>query len=205
MGPVAGMGNRKNVPPGIAFRQVSATPLYGMTASEPISFKHLSRDVSMPVTIVPARHDADRATCARLMCETDPWITLGRSYDRCLVAVSDAGRELYVALDGDAVAGFILITMKGQFPGYIASVCVAPAARGSGLGTTLVEFAEERIHRESPNVFLCVSSFNEGARRLYERLGFEYVGTLKDYIVKGYDELLYRKTIGPWSEFVPEE
>jgi len=157
----------------------------------------------MTVTIEPARDTADREACARMMCETDPWITLGRSYERCLTAVSDPARELHVARDGQQVAGFILLIMKGQFPGYIASVCVAASARGSGLGTALVAFAEERIHRESPNVFLCVSSFNTRARRLYERLGFEFVGTLKSYIVDGHDELLYRKTIGPLSTFSP--
>ncbi|HEY3287933.1 MAG TPA: GNAT family N-acetyltransferase [Gemmatimonadaceae bacterium] len=155
----------------------------------------------MPIIIEPARDDADRAACARMMCESDPWITLGRSYDRCLTAVSDPARELYVARDGTEVAGFILLTMKGQFPGYITSVCVAASARGTGMGTQLVAFAEERIHRESPNVFLCVSSFNPGARRLYERLGFEFVGTLKNFLVAGHDELLYRKSIGPWTEF----
>jgi ribosomal protein S18 acetylase RimI-like enzyme len=157
----------------------------------------------MTVTIEPARDAADRESCARMMCSTDPWITLGRSYERCLAAVSDPARELYVARAADEVAGFILLTMKGQFPGYITSVCVAASARGSGLGTQLVAFAEQRIHRESPNVFLCVSSFNPGARRLYERLGFVYVGTLKDFLVEGHDELLFRKTIGPWSTFTP--
>jgi ribosomal protein S18 acetylase RimI-like enzyme len=138
-----------------------------------------------------------------MMCATDPWITLNRSFEQCLVAVSDPGRELYVARDGDSLAGFILITMKGQFPGYIASICVAPGARGTGLGTQLIAFAEARIHRESPNVFLCVSSFNHRARALYERLGYEYVGALKDYVVPGYDELLFRKTLGPWNSFTP--
>ncbi|MFA6167696.1 MAG: GNAT family N-acetyltransferase [Gemmatimonadaceae bacterium] len=158
----------------------------------------------MAVTIEPARDDADREACARMMSESDPWVTLGRDFARCLAAVSDPGRELYVARTGDVVAGFILLTMKGQFPGYITSVCVAASARGSGLGTQLVAFAEQRIHRESPNVFLCVSSFNPGARRLYERLGYEFVGTLKDFLVEGYDELLYRKSSGPWSTFTPE-
>lgn len=158
----------------------------------------------MTVTIEPARDAADREACARMMSETDPWITLGRSYERCLAAVSDPARELYVARVGNAVTGFILLTMKGQFPGYITSVCVAASVRGSGLGTQLVAFAEERIHRESPNVFLCVSSFNPGARRLYERLGFEYVGTLTDFLIEEHDELLFRKTIGPWSTFIPQ-
>ena len=157
----------------------------------------------MTATIEPARDDADREACARMMSESDPWVTLGRDFARCLTAVSDPGRELYVARAGDVVAGFILLTMKGQFPGYITSVCVAASARGSGLGTQLVAFAEQRIHRESPNVFLCVSSFNPGARRRYERLGYEFVGTLKDFLVEGYDELLYRKSTGPWSTFSP--
>lgn len=157
----------------------------------------------MNATIEPARSDADREACARMMCSSDPWVTLGRTFERCLTAVSDPARELYVARSGDDVTGFILLTMKGQFPGYITSVCVAASARGSGLGTQLVAFAEQRIHRESPNVFLCVSSFNPDARRLYERLGFEFVGTLKDFLVEGHDELLFRKTIGPWSTFTP--
>ncbi len=157
----------------------------------------------MTVFIEPARDAADREASARMMCASEPWITLGRDYARCLTAVSDPARELHVARDGAQVAGFILLTMKGQIPGYIASVCVSAASRGSGVGTQLVTYAEARIHRESPNVFLCVSSFNLGAKRLYERLGFEFVGTLKDFIVDGHDELLYRKTIGPWSSFTP--
>ena len=157
----------------------------------------------MPASIEPARDAADREACARMMSESEPWITLHRAYDRSLTIVSDPARELYVARDGTLVAGFILLTMKGQFPGYITTVCVHPSVRGSGIGTQLVAFAEARIHRESPNVFLCVSSFNLGAKRLYERLGFEYIGALKDFIVEGHDELLYRKTIGPWDTFKP--
>lgn len=157
----------------------------------------------MPFAIESTRDTADLDACARMMALTDPWITLGRSYERCLAAVSDPMRELYVARDGHTVAGFILLIMKGQFPGYIASVCVDAPYRGSGIGTQLVAFAEERIHRDSPNVFLCVSSFNLGAKRLYERLGFEYVGAFKNFIVEGHDELLYRKTIGPWNSFTP--
>jgi len=44
---------------------------------------------------------------------------------------------------------------------------------------------------------MCVSDFNTGARRLYERLGYRLVGELTDYIVAGRSELLLRKTGGP--------
>jgi len=42
-----------------------------------------------------------------------------------------------------------------------------------------------------------VSSFNPRARALYERLGYEMIGELKDYLIEGASELLMRKTIGP--------
>ena len=57
--------------------------------------------------------------------------------------------------------------MTGAFVGYIQTVCVAPEWRGRGLGAILISFAEERIFRETPIVFMCVSSFNTDAQRLY--------------------------------------
>jgi len=62
-------------------------------------------------------------------------------------------------------------------------------------------FVERRVFRERPNVFLCVSDFNKGARRFYEKLGYETVGELRDYIIKGRSEILLRKTVGPLAEF----
>ena len=135
--------------------------------------------------------------CASMMCSTEPWITIGRNFDQSLKIVSDPAREVYVAENNGRIDGFIILNMRGAFVGYIQTVCVDATARGSGLGTQLVQFAEERIFKETPNVFLCVSSFNPRARQLYERLGYALIGELKDYLIRGYSELLMRKTIGP--------
>jgi ribosomal-protein-alanine N-acetyltransferase len=141
---------------------------------------------------------ADEAKrCAQMMCSTEPWITLGRSFAESLALLQDPERETYVAADGDQPLGFIILNMRGAFVGYIQTVCVDDAARGQGVGTRLVEFAERRIFRETPNVFLCVSSFNPRARALYERLGYETIGELKNYLIEGASEILMRKTIGP--------
>jgi ribosomal protein S18 acetylase RimI-like enzyme len=67
----------------------------------------------------------------------------------------------------------------------------------------LLEFAEERIFRESPNVFLFCSSFNHDAMRLYHRLGYERIGEIKDFVIAGAGEILLRKTIGPLTTFKP--
>ncbi|HUQ18359.1 MAG TPA: GNAT family N-acetyltransferase [Gemmatimonadaceae bacterium] len=153
------------------------------------------------MNIRPLANTQEAEECARLMSSTDPWITLGRGFEKSLSIITDPSREVYVAEDENGIAGFIVLCMSGVFVGYIQTVLVAPNRQGQGLGSQLVAFAEERIFKDSPNSFLCVSSFNTNARRLYERLGYRYVGELADYVVAGHSELLFRKTRGPWAEF----
>jgi ribosomal protein S18 acetylase RimI-like enzyme len=118
--------------------------------------------------------------------------------------LEDPSREVYVAVEANQVLGFIVLNMAGAFTGYIQTICVQDHERSRGVGTRLVEFAEKRIFRDSPNVFLCVSSFNPRARALYERLGYQLIGELKDYIVGGHSELLFRKSISPIRDFRKE-
>jgi ribosomal-protein-alanine N-acetyltransferase len=47
-------------------------------------------------------------------------------------------------------------------------------------------------------------SFNDAARRLYDRLGYRVVGELTDYLVQGHSEVLLRKTVGPISQYEPQ-
>jgi ribosomal protein S18 acetylase RimI-like enzyme len=139
-----------------------------------------------------------------MMAKSEPWITLQRDFDASLGMITDPSREVYVATVHGEIAGFIVLLMHGAFVGYIQSVCVAPEWRGQGIGTELMAFAERRIFSETPNAFICVSSFNGGARRLYERLGYHVIGVLEDYVIAGHSEILLRKTIGPLTEFKKE-
>ncbi len=149
----------------------------------------------------PLEDAAEAAECARLMARSEPWLTLRRTEEDSLAILIDPAREVYVLREGAVLAAFLIVDMRGPLRGYIQTICVADGCRGRGLGTSLLRWAEERIGRESPNVFLCVSSFNDGARRLYERLGYATVGRLTDFMVAGHDEILMRKTTAPWSEF----
>jgi ribosomal-protein-alanine N-acetyltransferase len=153
------------------------------------------------IIIERLRDDAQARACARLMASSEPWITLRRDEASAMRNLGHPAVEVYVAEEGGTVIGFIVLTMQGPFRGYIATVGVVPQRRGEGLGTRLIGFAEERIFRESPNVFLCVSSFNTRAQNLYRRLGYERIGELRDFIVPGHSEILLRKTIAPLSEF----
>ncbi len=139
--------------------------------------------------------------CAQFMVDSDPWKRLERTYDGSMQMLLDSEREIYVATVGEEVVGFAILQMKGAFVGYIQTLAVFPQWQGQGIGSQLIQFAEERIFSESPNVFMCVSSFNKGAQKLYQRLGYETVGELKDYIVAGHSEILLRKTIAPLVDF----
>jgi ribosomal protein S18 acetylase RimI-like enzyme len=136
-----------------------------------------------------------------MMAASEPWITLKRGYADSLAIVEDRSREVHGAFEDGRLRGFLILNMSGAFVGYIQTVCVAPEARSRGIGTQLVQFAEARIFRESPNVFLCVSSFNARARALYRRLGYVRVGELTDYLIPGHSEAIFRKTIGSIHEY----
>ena len=135
------------------------------------------------------------------MVTSEPWLTLRLSLETALAVLTDPAKEVDVIRDANGVAGFVVIDMRGLLRGYVQILCVRPDCRRQGLGSALLRWAEERIFRDSPNVFICVSSFNPGARRLYERLGFALVGTLRELLVAGHDELLLRKTKGTWEAF----
>ena len=155
----------------------------------------------MPETLIRrVGSEAAIRECATIMASSEPWITLRRSYDQILARLSRSDREVYAAFSGDVLLGFVVIVMTGAFVGYVQTIAVREDARGRGIGSALLAFAEERIWRESPNVFICVSSFNPRARALYERRGYSVVGELPDYVVRGHSEILLRKTIGPISE-----
>ncbi|ADV67401.1 GNAT family N-acetyltransferase [Deinococcus maricopensis] len=67
-------------------------------------------------------------------------------------------------------------TEAGEF--YVDTVSVRAAYQGRGVGTQLVQFAVALAReRGFPRVTLLVDEGNVGARRLYERLGFEVAGT----------------------------
>ena len=134
---------------------------------------------------------------ADMMAGSEPWLTLRRDREACLKLLLDPTREVYAAATGGDPIGALVLALGGPFRGYIQSIVVRADWRNRGVGRRLIAFAEERILRVSPNVFLCVSDFNTAARRLYARLGYERVGELPDYIVRGHSEILLRKTKGP--------
>lgn len=90
----------------------------------------------------------------------------------------------------------------GRFLGeYLKLLVVDAACRGNRIGSRLLDKMEACAFRRWPNVYLCVSDFNEPARRFYARHGYLEIGRLPDLLVAGRDEILMRKTTSPWKNF----
>jgi ribosomal-protein-alanine N-acetyltransferase len=155
----------------------------------------------VPFVIEQTTAPTDFAICAEIMSRTDPWITLDMGVEECSKAFEGAYREVFVLRTGNEIAGFFIIQPQGSFKGYIQTIAVAEAYRGRGYGIRMLQFCQDRILKYSPNIFICVSSFNQGALSLYSRFGFEKIGELKDFIKKGFTELLLRKTVGPVFDY----
>lgn len=152
-----------------------------------------STELSIEATSNPAIF----AKCAAMMASSSPWTTMGISYEQCLLGFGGSWRETYVLFYQQKLAGFVVIQPFGSFKGYIQTICISEEFRGKGFGKHLLHFCEAKILETSPNVFICVSSFNTGAIKLYQEFGFKLVGELNDFVKTGFTELLLRKTIGP--------
>lgn len=146
---------------------------------------------------IAAAEPVDYEWCARVMASSEPWTTLGRDLASCGGVLARPGTELFIArrVESDLRAGFILLDPYGLGGSpYIATFAVAAEARGCGVGSQLLRFAEQRFAGRR-HLFLLVSSFNHRAQELYRRHGYACVGELKDHVTAGYSELIFHKRI----------
>ena len=100
------------------------------------------------------------------------------AFDRLWAIVQDQAHLLLIAEGGGTRIGFLLLLenlpdevtlLPGAFVAYMA---VEAAVRGRGVGTALLEAAEDEARRRRvPYIALMVSEENVAARRLYERCG----------------------------------
>lgn len=154
--------------------------------------------------IRPLQTAEEARYCAKFLAASDPWRTLGLSEEQIFERLTGSGREIHVAVSENKIVGVLVLQMNGPFNGYIQIIASHPDWRGHGLGTQLMDFAEHQIFHQSPNVFLCVSAFNHRAQEFYARRGYQRAGELPDFLVRGFTEILLRKTKGPLLGFQPD-
>lgn len=83
------------------------------------------------------------------------------------------GPASWAAVKAGELVGISLASLVASDVGHITQVCVAPVARGTGLGYELVRQSLMSLAVQGcQSVSLTVTASNEHAVRLYERMGF---------------------------------
>jgi ribosomal protein S18 acetylase RimI-like enzyme len=137
----------------------------------------------------------EQATLADVDALVDRWVDLARdqrAYDSHLAAAANRtpirqtlARHVVVdgvrvvRDDGNEVVGFVMFGLEqGDYEqtvtrGVVHNLFVAPEARGQGVGSALLESAEDALARAGADVVsLEAMAANDGARRFYERHGY---------------------------------
>jgi ribosomal-protein-alanine N-acetyltransferase len=150
----------------------------------------------MDITDIHLADDREKDLAAHLLSTSEPWITLHISGEQCSKNCHNPEFLLYIAYKKDKPAGIIILDPQGIAGSpYIKSIAVYPEFRGEGIGTMLLNFAEDLFRADAKHFFICVSSFNERARKLYEKFGFKAVGEFRDFIIEGASEILMHKRL----------
>ena len=103
------------------------------------------------------------------------------------------GDACLVADDDDRLLGYAIgaLESRRRADGWVLSVAVLPEARGRGLGEALTRSCVAALERDGARrVRLTVAPDNDGALRLYRRLGFAVDEQLPSFFGPGQDRLL---------------
>ena len=101
----------------------------------------------------------------------------------------------FVAEEEGYMVGFATgLSVASEF--HLHNIAVHPDHQGKGVGRQLLEKIDEYCHQHDlRKILLEVRRDNEHARRLYLGMGYESVGTRKDYYGPGRDAYLFTKVL----------
>lgn len=152
----------------------------------------------MENVVIRPRQSSDIPAIAMILSTTEAWMCYGIDYEIAKQLLEDMQDDSYVAVIGEIIVGFITLRLHGvgNIGAYVRMVVVAESFRGKGIGVKLIHHIASIAFQETANLFLICSVENTDARTFYEKVGFTQVGVLTDLVVKGHDEIFYRKIAG---------
>lgn len=107
-------------------------------------------------------------------------------------------QEVHIAKnENNKTIGFMRIDDVGMFSGFpfLRLIAVNNDYRCKGFGTQMLEIYESKYKGRVNKIFLCVSSFNDRAKKLYAAVGFKEVGRVEGLYKKGTYESIMMKEI----------
>jgi [ribosomal protein S18]-alanine N-acetyltransferase len=140
---------------------------------------------------LPALHQLDQACFARGIAYSKAELQYFLTHPSCSCWVAEQ--------PNNKLAGFVIIertSLRGHRAGHIVTLDVEPAARRHGLGTLLMQTAEEQMKQEGAALMsLEVAENNAAARHFYRNLGFITRGKIAKYYGGTIDAEVMEKAI----------
>ncbi|MEO5756143.1 MAG: GNAT family N-acetyltransferase [Mesorhizobium sp.] len=125
-------------------------------------------------------------------------------WERSLGMAARGERVVLGAWDGEMLAGTVTLLLdcppNQPHRAEIAKLMTSVDQRGRGVGTQLMQAAESLAVEKGRTLLVLDTAAEEGASRLYEKLGFTLTGEIPDYALKPHGgltgTLIYWKRIG---------
>ncbi len=112
-----------------------------------------------------------------------------------LVAEETVGGEGSTVKSG-SILGFIVAQANRNGIGHVITIDVLPEGRRNGIGSRLLEAAEQRLRNSRcDRVRLETSVDNTAAQKFYERHGYAVAKKIPEYYSNGADALVLMKNL----------
>lgn len=117
------------------------------------------------------RYEANDLPGVLALCKDEDWRSLPADPARAHRVLTNPGVTSYVAVEEDAIVGFIYLLSDGELQAYIALMAVAAPRRRQGIGTRLIQEAFAVCGAERADLLSVADAFYE--RLVHERwVGF---------------------------------
>jgi len=136
-------------------------------------------------------HKLDQACFPREIAYSKAELRYFLTHPRCSCWIAEQGES--------KLAGFVIVeraSRNGRLTGHIVTLDVDPVERRRGLGTLLMQTAEEQMKEEGAGIMsLEVAENNSAALEFYQRLGFATTGRISKYYAGRVDAEVMEKAI----------
>ena len=127
----------------------------------------------------------------------DPWKEYGMPAEMLssFLVREREGRHRFLITADEETAGIVVITVPWLFGPYLHFLGLLSKTQNSGVGTSVMKWFEAEANGHFRNLWICVSEFNKGAVRFYERFGYARAATLEGLVTDDRTEFLLRKRL----------
>ena len=177
--------------------QVCAAVVVGST---PVQWSaDAKREIGMQEITFAKGNEQHLMDCRDALCQS----TLGERYFSSPGSAENAILEgirqenLHAAFIGEKCVGFTYIIPRGAFHSfpYLHIIAVKEEYRNKGIGKALLDYSEKIAYEMADKFFLVVADYNPGAKRFYERNGYQQVGKIPNLYRPGVTEYMMAKDL----------